>query len=299
MEITIAEGSQELQRLVATWRYPGPYDFYDGDPEPVLNPERFFEARDQRGNAIGFYYFEEKPPNLAYGLGLRPDLTGQGLGLQFFLAGLAFAHERYRPERVHLHVAAFNERARRVYERAGFRIVSSHVRTFERFGKVPFLTMVEERAPIGAISVKRLEPDEVAAVSRQLPLSRLRQPLEDGSTYLIAWGADQPVGHAHIAWDGTHLALPEIQDVFVVPEQRRRGIATELTRAAETEARNRGWRTISLSVSQDGNAQARRLYEKLGYVEAGVEPVRVFGEIMLRGGPLRIDDTLVYLTKPL
>ena len=43
-----------------------------------------------------------------------------------------------------LHVAEFNERARRVYERAGFRIVSSHVRTFEQFGDVPFLTMADK-----------------------------------------------------------------------------------------------------------------------------------------------------------
>jgi GNAT superfamily N-acetyltransferase len=114
------------------------------------------------------------------------------------------------------------------------------------------------------ISVRQLEPDEVAAVDRRLPLSRLREPAEDGSTYLIAWDGDEPVGHAHIAWDGTHLALPEIQDVFVVPEQRRRGIATELTRAAEDEARNRGWDSISLGVSQNGNPQARRLYEQLG-----------------------------------
>ena len=74
---------------------------------------------------------------------MRPDLTGRGLGLEFFLAGLAFAHERYRRSTRASDVAAFNERARRVYERAAFRIVSSHVRTFEQFGKVPFLTMVE------------------------------------------------------------------------------------------------------------------------------------------------------------
>jgi ribosomal protein S18 acetylase RimI-like enzyme len=93
------------------------------------------------------------------------------------------------------------------------------------------------------------------------------------------------------------MALPEIQDVFVLPEQRRRGIATELTCAAEAEARIRGWDSISLSVSRDGNPQARRLYEKLGYVDSGLEPVRVSGEIMLRGRPLQVDDTLVYLTK--
>ena len=44
--ITIEEGSERLQQLIAGWRYPEPYDFYDGDTEPVLNPERFFEARD-------------------------------------------------------------------------------------------------------------------------------------------------------------------------------------------------------------------------------------------------------------
>jgi [ribosomal protein S18]-alanine N-acetyltransferase len=128
---------------MARWRYPPPYDFYDGDAEPVLNPERFFQACDGAGELIGFYYFEPTPPDLDYGLGLRPDLTGRGLGLEFFRAGLAFARERYAPSRVFLHVAAFNERARRVYERSGFRVVSSHVRSFERFGEVPFLTMTD------------------------------------------------------------------------------------------------------------------------------------------------------------
>jgi ribosomal-protein-alanine N-acetyltransferase len=140
----VEPASADLQPQLATWRYPPPYDFYDGDVEPVLNPERFYEGRDGDDNLIGFYYFEPKPPDLDYGLGLRPDLTGQGLGLDFFLAGLAFARERFKPRRVFLHVAEFNERARLVYERAGFRVVSSHVRTFERFGKVPFLTMAEE-----------------------------------------------------------------------------------------------------------------------------------------------------------
>lgn len=143
MDLEIKPASAEAHELMASWRYPSPYDFYDGDVEPVLNPERFFEVRDEAGELIGFYYFEPNPPDLDYGLGLRPDLTGQGLGLEFFRAGLAFARERYRPRRVYLHVAEFNERARRVYERAGFSVVSSHVRTFDRFGDVPFLTMVD------------------------------------------------------------------------------------------------------------------------------------------------------------
>jgi [ribosomal protein S18]-alanine N-acetyltransferase len=147
MHVRIEPASQDTHQLLVTWRYPPPYDFYDRDAEPVLNPEWFFEARDERNDLIGFYYFEPKPPDLDYGLGLRPDLIGRGLGLDFFLAGLAFARERYNPRRVFLHVADFNERARRVYERAGFSVVSSHVRTFRRFGEVRFLTMADTPEP--------------------------------------------------------------------------------------------------------------------------------------------------------
>jgi len=34
-------------------------------------------------------------------------------------------------------------------------------------------------------------------------------------------------------------------------------------------------------------------------MNAGADPVRVFGPIMLRGRPFDVDDTLVYLTKQL
>src|SRR3989442_14110016 len=97
-------------------------------------------------------------------------------------------------------------------------------------------------------TVTQLQPSEVADVDRCLPLNRLDQQRREGSTYLVAWDHDQPIGHAHVAWLGTHLGVPEIQDVFVVPEQRRRGIASQLTDAAEPEARRRGWATTSPGV---------------------------------------------------
>ena len=125
------------------WHYEPPYDFYDPDAEPVLNPERYFVARDGDGGLAGFYYYEPKGDVLEYGLGLRPDLTGRGLGLEFFRTGLEFGRERYRPGLVRLYVAAFNERAIRVYERAGFRETGRHVRTFDRWGDVEFVNMDE------------------------------------------------------------------------------------------------------------------------------------------------------------
>jgi GNAT superfamily N-acetyltransferase len=50
-------------------------------------------------------------------------------------------------------------------------------------------------------------------------------------TYLVAWDGGEPVGHAHISWNRTTLGIPEIQDVFVPPELRGRGIGTELARS--------------------------------------------------------------------
>lgn len=130
---------------MSSWRYEAPYDFYNEDEEPVKNPERFFTARDDEGAVTGFYYFEPKGDVLEYGLGLQPDRVGRGLGLEFVRAGLEYARERFAPRLIRLYVAAFNERAIRVYERAGFQETGRHVRTFAKWGEVEFVEM-DERA---------------------------------------------------------------------------------------------------------------------------------------------------------
>jgi GNAT superfamily N-acetyltransferase len=149
------------------------------------------------------------------------------------------------------------------------------------------------------LTVRILTAADVELVDRHLPLSRLDRHTRDRSTYLVAWDGGEPIGHAHIAWTGTHLGLPEIQDVYVSPGRRRHGVATLLTTAAENEAKARGASRISLCVSAEGNLEARRLYERLGYRDAGVPPVRVSGVITLRGEPFEVDDTLAYLAKQL
>jgi [ribosomal protein S18]-alanine N-acetyltransferase len=129
----------------ASWRYPPPYDFYNDDGLPPKNPERFYSVRDEDGTAVGFFYFEERADAIFYGLGLRPDLTGRGLGAAFVTAGLEFAHERFGRRRVVLDVAEFNERAIRVYERAGFHRTGRRLRFFEGWGDVPFVDMERPR----------------------------------------------------------------------------------------------------------------------------------------------------------
>jgi GNAT superfamily N-acetyltransferase len=148
------------------------------------------------------------------------------------------------------------------------------------------------------IEVRPLRDEEVEAVDAELPLHRLDQWRAERSTFLIAWDDTRPVGHALLTWAGTKLGVPEVQDVFVAEAARRRGVATELSLAAEREAGARGCERLSLSVGV-ANAGARALYAGLGFVDAGVEPEHVHGTIVIRGEPIEVDDTLVYLVKQL
>jgi GNAT superfamily N-acetyltransferase len=129
-------------------------------------------------------------------------------------------------------------------------------------------------------------------VDAHLPLSRL----DSAQTYLVAWDDGDPVGHAHVAWAGTTLGLPEVQDVFVPEAHRRRGIGTALMLAAERLAEERGHDHICVGFGIANDA-ARNLYESLGYSRADLEPQRVKGTIVIRGKQVQVDDTLIYLIK--
>jgi RimJ/RimL family protein N-acetyltransferase len=143
MKLMIEPASPETFAEMASWRYDSPFDFYDGDQDPVLNPEHFFAALGGDGSLVGFYYLEAKGDAVEIGLGLRPNLTGQGLGGEFFRVGVGLARSRFPGRPVILNVAAFNERAIKVYERAGFRETGRHIRYFDRWGDVEFVEMEE------------------------------------------------------------------------------------------------------------------------------------------------------------
>ena len=117
------------------WRYPPPYDFYDGDIDPPLNPERFFAALDAEGELGRLLLLrgEAARPRLRPRPASRPRRAGARARL---LPRRARVRARaLRPRRVFLHVAEFNERARRVYERAGLRgrlTTRAHLRALRR-----------------------------------------------------------------------------------------------------------------------------------------------------------------------
>jgi RimJ/RimL family protein N-acetyltransferase len=127
---------------ISRWRYPEPYATYDGDPSSVpglLDPRYNYHAvTDPEGELVGYFCFgaDATVPAgrrlglydddaLDVGLGMRPDLTGRGLGPDFVRVGLRFARQAFSPPAFRLTVAAFNRRAIKVYEAAGFEAVRS------------------------------------------------------------------------------------------------------------------------------------------------------------------------------
>ena len=117
---------------MTAWRYPPPYDCYDmtgADPDFLADPASGFFALLDRDDLIGFRSFgtDGQVPGWDYdntaldtGGGLRPDLTGIGLGRLAIQTGLDFGRSQFRPPAFRVTIASFNQRAQRVVKALGF-----------------------------------------------------------------------------------------------------------------------------------------------------------------------------------
>ena len=123
---------------VLGWRYAEPYTFYNADPAyfdedlaALLDPRHhYYTLHDAAGQLCGFccFGYDARVPGGDYedrealdvGLGIHPDLVGQGRGGPFLAAILDFARAEFAPPRFRATVAGFNPRSRRMFEKAGF-----------------------------------------------------------------------------------------------------------------------------------------------------------------------------------
>jgi ribosomal-protein-alanine N-acetyltransferase len=132
------------------WRYPAPYDRYDLDADPSdidemragVGGDRWHAVDDaDSGELVAFFEFVNIGDEVEIGLGLRPDLTGIGLGPPLLEGGIAFARDRWQPRRFALDVQPWNERAIRAYEKAGFERGTIYTRAFHGGLEREFLRM--------------------------------------------------------------------------------------------------------------------------------------------------------------
>lgn len=120
---------EQAEEIAFHWHYEGEYSFYDmeadeEDLQELLSAEARGDAYYsviQGQELVGFFcFFPVSNQTIEIGLGMKPELTGKGKGQQFVEAGIQYIISKSRPDHLTLSVATFNQRAIKVYKKAGF-----------------------------------------------------------------------------------------------------------------------------------------------------------------------------------
>jgi GNAT superfamily N-acetyltransferase len=116
---------------------------------------------------------------------------------------------------------------------------------------------------------------------------------------LVAWFEDRFAGHLTVRWSSAYApffdaGIPEIQDLNVLPQLRRRGLASALMDAAEVLiAARRDTAGIGVGLYAD-HAAAHLMYLHRGYLPDG-RGVAYRGSTVPPGSPVLVDDDLALM----
>lgn len=90
---------------------------------------------------------------------------------------------------------------------------------------------------------------------------------DEDKMYFVAVEDDKIVGFIFCMLDKIVSNSSSLSDLYVIPEKRKRGIATELIKRGITWSKDNKVGEINLAVSRN-NASAIEAYQKQGFVEA-------------------------------
>ena len=140
MIISFSPIDEQAASEIVRWCYEPPYEIYNPEDSTesiqyALDPQyNYTTLRDESGRLVGFcsYGADGQVPGGDYsadaldiGMGIHPDFTGQGLGSSYVLAVLDYAQSKFQPTTFRVTIASFNQRARRVWGKNGFRQVQA------------------------------------------------------------------------------------------------------------------------------------------------------------------------------
>jgi len=118
---------------IATWKYEGEYSFYDNDKTEVKKQwvmnihqeENAFVLYNEKNELIGncSFDYDEEHKEYMLGLQMRPNLTGQGKGIEYVKSIIDFGKKKYKFNSLVLLVAKFNERAIKIYKKLDFNTI--------------------------------------------------------------------------------------------------------------------------------------------------------------------------------
>lgn len=145
MRLTFRLLEKEHALAILNWRYTSPYDYYNFNPNTlqedlcylldsknafcaILNLQEELEGYCSfglDGQVLGGDYSDKA---LDIGMGIRPDLVGQGRGKCYAQAVAEYGAHQYGTQQLRVTIAGFNKRAERVWEQLGFEQVERFVK---------------------------------------------------------------------------------------------------------------------------------------------------------------------------
>jgi ribosomal-protein-alanine N-acetyltransferase len=142
--------------IINNWHYDGIYSFYDittDEKDLKVFTDRaywkdtIFAVLNENNELVAWSSFYIENEIVWLSLGLKPELTGIGLGEEFVFECVNFAQSHYKPDKkiVKFDVALFNQRAIKVYERVGFSEFDRVIKHTSK-GKVEFIQMKRDLA---------------------------------------------------------------------------------------------------------------------------------------------------------
>ncbi|MCQ6268208.1 GNAT family N-acetyltransferase [Fictibacillus sp. WQ 8-8] len=155
MQLSIVDINEDFAVNILNWRYDAPYDFYNNEVSPDSMKEMlensyrvildryqgiagFFCTGSSAQVPAGHQYGAYSDDLIDLGIGMNPELTGQGYGSEFFSFILRHIQAAFSGVSIRLTVAAFNHRAIHLYEKLGF------VKQIQfNNGRTDFITMVK------------------------------------------------------------------------------------------------------------------------------------------------------------
>ncbi len=157
MNFKFKEMNNDYAREILTWHYDGIYSFYDMEFD-IEDLKEFLDniknntwknkyvAVDDLGKLVGIFSFNIDKEVMEIGLGLSPELTGQGIGEQYVISGIEYGINTlsFKGKCISLSVVAFNLRAIKLYKKVGFKEVSRFIQPINDY-EYEFIKMIKIR----------------------------------------------------------------------------------------------------------------------------------------------------------
>ncbi len=146
MRFSFRQLGKEHALSILRWRYLPAYDYYNFDVDAIQedlcyltnSKNAFYAILNVHEELEGYCSFgadgqvpggDYQTEALDIGMGMRPDLVGQGHGKHYAQAVVRYGANQYRAQHCRVTIAEFNQRAQRVWEQVGFEEIERFVKT--------------------------------------------------------------------------------------------------------------------------------------------------------------------------